>query len=58
MRDDLVAVEIEIDPMLGAAAFGAAEQLPVKAARGGEVVDRKGEMERRQAHAALMSSLD
>ena len=25
MRDDLVAVEIEVDPVVGAAAFGAAE---------------------------------
>ena len=47
--DDLVAVEVEIDPMLGAPAFRAAEQLAVKAARGREVVDREGEMEGRQA---------
>ena len=52
MRDDLMAVEIEIDPMVGAAPFGAAEQLAVEAARGGEVVDRKGEMEGRQGSCA------
>ena len=54
MGDDLVAVEIEIDPMLGASAFGAAEQLAVEAARRGEVIDRKGEVEGRQAHAASL----
>ena len=51
MGDDLVAVEIEVDPVLGAAPFGAAQQLAVEAARGGQIVDRKGEMEGRQGHA-------
>ena len=53
MGDDLVAVEIEIDPMVGAAAFGAAEQFAVEAPRGGKVVDRKGEVEGRKAHCAV-----
>ena len=52
MGDDLVAVEVEIDPMVGAAAFGAAEQLAVEAPRGGEIVDRKGKVEGRKAHVA------
>jgi hypothetical protein len=52
--DDLVAVKVEIDPMVGAAPFGAAEQLAVKAASGGKVIDRKGEMERRKAHSICL----
>jgi hypothetical protein len=50
MRDDLMAVEIEVDPMVRAPALGAAEKLAVEATRGGEIVDRKGEVEGRQAH--------
>src|SRR3546814_21157141 len=46
MRDDLMAVEIEIDPFGRAAALAAAKHAAVKGARGGEIVDRKGEMER------------
>ena len=55
MGDDLVAVEIEVDPMVGAASLRAAEQLAVEAPRGGKIVDRKGEMERRQGHAPTLS---
>ena len=54
MGDDLMAEQVEIDPMVGAAPFGAAEQPSVEAARGTEVVDRKGKMERRQAHSACL----
>jgi hypothetical protein len=50
MGDDLVPVEIEIDPMVRAAAFGAAEQFAVEAPSGGKVVDRKGMVEGRKAH--------
>ena len=50
MRDDLMAVEVEIDPMVGASAFRAPEQLAVKGPRSREVVDRKGEVERRHGH--------
>src|SRR3546814_16762711 len=46
MRDELMAVEIEIDPFGRAAALAAAKHAAVKGARGGEIVDRKGEMER------------
>jgi hypothetical protein len=35
MRDDLVPAEIEIDPMISAAPFRAAEQLAVESACGG-----------------------
>src|SRR3546814_10338732 len=41
-----MAVEIEIDPFGRAAALAAAKHAAVKGARGGEIVDRKGEMER------------
>ena len=44
MRDDLVAVEIKVDPMRAGAAFFATEQVEIKAARGGEVVRGKGKV--------------
>ena len=47
VRHDLVAVEIEVDPLVGRASFGAAEQLPVETACGLEVVDGEGEVEGR-----------
>src|SRR3546814_8096873 len=46
MRDDLMAVEIEIDPFGRAAALAAAKHTAVKGARGGEIVTRKGEREK------------
>jgi hypothetical protein len=52
VRDDLVPIEIEVDPMLGAAALGASEQLAIEAARGREIVNRKGEVKGRQGHRA------
>jgi hypothetical protein len=48
MGDDLVAEEIEIDPVFGASAFAAIEEIAVESAGGGEVVDGKSEMERRE----------
>jgi hypothetical protein len=44
MGDDLVAMEIEIDPMRVGAAFGATEKAAVKISRGGEIIDRESEM--------------
>jgi hypothetical protein len=44
--DHLVAMEVEVDPFVGAAAFGAAEQVAIKAARLGNVADRESEVER------------
>jgi hypothetical protein len=41
---DLVAEEIEIDPGVGAAAFGAAEHVAVEAACAVEVANVKGKM--------------
>ena len=46
MGDDLVSVEIEVDPVRCAAAFWAAEQRSVERARGFEVIDREGEVKR------------
>src|SRR5206468_10753465 len=39
--------EVEIDPVGGAAALGAAEQLAIEGPGAGEVVDGKGEVEER-----------
>src|SRR5690606_25954064 len=50
--DDLVAVEVEIDPFRAAAAFGAADDTAPEGARGGEVVDREGEVEGAQGHGS------
>jgi hypothetical protein len=47
MRDDLVTEEIEIDPVIAAAAFRAAKYAGVERSRGCEVVNRKGKMEAR-----------
>src|SRR6185437_16824423 len=47
VRDDLVPEEIEVDPVVAAAAFGAAEELPVEAARQGQVGDGEREVEAR-----------
>ena len=46
VRDDLMPEQVEIDPRVGAAPFGAAERAAVESARGGEVVDRESEVER------------
>ena len=47
VRDDLVPVEIEIDPVVGRAAFGATEESAVEAARLAEIGNRKGKVEAR-----------
>ena len=57
MSDDLMAVEVEIDPMLGASPFRATKHLSVEAARGGKVVDRESEMERRKRHDRALNRL-
>ena len=57
MGDDLVAEEIEVDPVGGAAPLRAAEQPAVEGARGVEIVDREGEVEGRQAgHAGILAA--
>ena len=47
MRDDLVPVEVEVDPVRGAAPLGAAQELAVEAARDVEVGHREREVEAR-----------
>src|SRR5262249_8755421 len=49
MRGDLVPEEVEVDPVLGAAALAAAEDPGVEGARRCEVADGKGEVERESA---------
>ena len=43
--DDLVAEEVEVDPLGAGPAFRTAQQAAVERARRGEVVDREGEVE-------------
>ena len=45
VRRDLVAEEIEVDPGIGAASLGAAEDVAVEPARGREIPDEEGVME-------------
>ncbi len=54
--DDLVAEEVEVDPLLAAAPFGAADHARPEDARGVEVVDREGEVERWAVHGAERGS--
>src|SRR3546814_8088456 len=49
VRDDLMPVKVEVDPVGGAASFGAAEDRAVKMARGVEVINREGDVERGEA---------
>lgn len=51
MSDDLVATQVEIDPLVCAAPFRTAQKLPVEPPRGSKIIDGEREMERRQAHA-------
>jgi hypothetical protein len=55
MSDDLVTIEIEIDPLFGASSFGTTEQSAVEAPGGREIVDGEGEMERRHGHGLHLS---
>jgi hypothetical protein len=57
VRHDLMAVEVEIDPLARAPPLGAAEQLAIKATRGSQIVHRKSQMERRKrGHAASLTA--
>ena len=50
MGDDLMAVKIEIHPVVRTAPLGAAEQAAIEGAGGGKVVHREGEMEGGEGH--------
>jgi hypothetical protein len=45
--DDLMSIKIKIDPAVRTAPLGAAEQIPIEAARSGQIVNRKRQMEER-----------
>ena len=46
MGDDLVAEEVEVDPVVSAAALGTAQDGAIEMAGGGEIVNREGDVER------------
>jgi len=48
--DYLMAEQVEVDPLIGATAFRAAEQSAVEPPRSGKVIDWKSEMKGRNAH--------
>ncbi len=54
VRDDLVAVEVEVDPVEARAALRAAQQAAIEAARLLEVADGEGEVEARSGHGSLI----
>src|SRR5262245_9518233 len=45
MRDELMAEEVEVDPLVRAAALGTTEQPTVERARCGQIVNRNRKME-------------
>jgi predicted regulator of amino acid metabolism with ACT domain len=55
MGDDLMAEEIEVDPLRRAAAFGAAERRSVKMPGGSKVVNRKSDMKGSKRHGVLLA---
>ena len=58
VRDDLVAEEIEVDPLGGAAALGTVQYGAVEGAGGFEVVDGKGDVKRGEGwHESLLESM-
>jgi hypothetical protein len=48
VHHELVAEEIEVHPLVAAAAFRTAEQCAVKTARGRQLMDRNGKVKRLQ----------
>ena len=46
MGNDLVAIKVEVDPLIRTPSLFTAEQAPIKGTRGSEIMDRKREMER------------
>jgi hypothetical protein len=46
-----MAEEVEVNPDVGAAAFGTPKDGAVEVARGSEVIDRKGDMKGAQRHS-------
>jgi hypothetical protein len=56
MRHDLMPLQIEVDPSIRTAPFGAAQHPAIESARGGKIMDRKGEMEGLKRHAGLIAA--
>lgn len=54
MGDDLVTVEIKVDPVRAGAAFFTAEQVKIEGARCGEIVGGEGEMEGLDGHSGAL----
>ena len=54
MRDDLMSPQVEIDPLIRTAPFGATEQPAIKSARGSKIMDGKGKMEWLERHRACL----
>jgi hypothetical protein len=50
MDDQLMAVEIEVDPLVAGTTFGKTEHLTVEVTCGGQVIHRDCEVERRKTH--------
>ena len=57
VRNDLVTEEVEVDPLRGATAFRTAKGGAVKMARGGEIVDGEGDVERGKGQRDLREML-
>jgi hypothetical protein len=55
VRDDLMTKEIEVDPVLGAAAFGTTQDFSVETTCCFEVVNGKCDVKRAQGHAVMIS---
>lgn len=57
MSHNLVTVEIEIDPLISAAAFLTTKKSAVKLTGQGEIMDWKSQMKRAQVHAFVLIML-
>jgi hypothetical protein len=55
MRDDLMPAQIEIHPLIRTASLRTAKQAAIESARGGEIMDGEGEMERLERHRLSLS---
>ena len=51
MSDDLMAEEVEIDPLVRASPFVASKQRTIEGSRGSKIVDREGDVKRCERHA-------
>jgi hypothetical protein len=55
--DDLVAEEVEVDPVFGAPAFGKTQNGAVEVPSGREIVDGKGEVKGAQSgHMSMVAA--